>query len=54
MKPWIDYFKLWGLQYYSEGSPSCVYYVELKAVIDERFYTESAYWTAKMYTRKSS
>jgi|ERR1700738_2292641 len=49
-----DYFKFWGLQYYSEGSPSCVYDVERKSVIDERFYTESEYWTAKMYTRKSS
>ena len=49
-----DYFKFWGLQYYSEGSPSCVYDVELKTVIDERFCTESQYWTAKMYTRKSS
>ena len=48
------YFKFWGLQYYSEGSPSCVYDVEFKTVIDERFCTESQYWTAKMYARKSS
>lgn len=49
-----DYFKLWGLRYYSEASPSCVYDVELKTVIDERFYTESEYWTAKIRTRNSS
>src|SRR6267142_2699794 len=42
-----DYFKFWGLEYYSEGSPSCVYDVEHKTVIDERFYTESQYWAAK-------
>jgi hypothetical protein len=49
-----EYFKLWGLEYYSEGSLSCVYDVERKIVIEERFYTESQYWSAKMYSRKRS
>jgi hypothetical protein len=35
-----DYFKFWGLQYYSEGSPACVYDVQRKLVIEEGFYTE--------------
>jgi hypothetical protein len=43
----VDYLKFWGLQYYSEGSPSCVYDVERKSVIEERFCTETQYW-AKM------
>jgi len=39
-----DYLKFWGLEYYSERSPSCVYDVERKCVIEERFCTESQYW----------
>jgi len=44
----VDYFKFWGLQYYSDGSPSRVYDVEHRGVIEESFCTESEYWTSKM------
>src|SRR5579872_1163367 len=47
-----DYFKLWGLEYYSDGSPSRVYDVERRSIIKESFCTESTYWNAKMYSTK--
>jgi hypothetical protein len=49
-----DYFRFWGLQYYSEGSPSRVYDVEHGGVLEESFCTASEYWNWKMYSRKSS
>ncbi len=50
-----DYFKLWGLEYYSDGSPSRVYDVERRSIIEESFCKESMYWNAKMYsTEKES
>lgn len=48
-----DYFKLWGLQYYSEGSPSRVYDVQRRSIIAQSFCTESMYWSAKMYSTKT-
>ena len=42
-----DYLKFWGLTYYSEGSPYCVYDVERKRVIEEHFCTEPQYWANK-------
>lgn len=49
-----DYFKLWGLEYYSEGSPSRVYDVEHRSIIQESFCRESMYWSAKMYSTQKS
>lgn len=47
-----DYFKFWGLQYYSDCSPSRVYDVERRSIIEDSFCTESMYWNAKMYSTK--
>jgi hypothetical protein len=47
-----DYFRLWGLQYYSDGSPSRVYDVERRSIVEQSFCTESMYWSAKMYSTK--
>jgi hypothetical protein len=47
-----DYFKLWGLQYYSDVSPSRVYDVQRRSIIAQSFCTESMYWSAKMYSTK--
>jgi hypothetical protein len=48
----VDYFKLWGLEYYSDGSPSRVYDVDRRSIIEESFCTESMYWSATMYSTK--
>lgn len=47
-----DYFKLWGLEYYSDGSRSSVYDVQRRSIIEESFCTKSMYWNAKMSSTK--
>jgi hypothetical protein len=45
-----DYFKFWGLDYYSEVSRRRVYDVERRNSLEESYCTESEYWSARMYS----